>query len=350
MIRNHRQKFDVAVVGGGPAGCITSILLAQNGVNVCLIDGSKNTKHGGGFRILLSEQAMPMFELLFGSGIVNELGGINVQRSVIKWNSDHISVKNYSPLAAPKSIDNVSLAQILRSWVIEKGVTFLYSTMVTKISNEKGISKLTFKLDGKQNLILSDIVIIASGRTGKRLVDFGNPVKPNELAHGVQIIPSSEYGINDFYIEGPMKEDAWWYALPSDNKHVFLCLCTPLSMTVANSRDDSLMMDLFERTQLLKSVFGNPKIGSKMIYHWAGARSWPMINGENWVAVGDAAYAQHPLSGRGIDFSLFSAKAISEAITSSNRTKAFDDYSNLIREHIHNQELYKTSYLTHFEN
>ncbi len=57
------KNYDVAIVGSGPAGAATAFYLAQNGVNVCIIEKETLPRYktcGGGFvfRIFPGEKAL----------------------------------------------------------------------------------------------------------------------------------------------------------------------------------------------------------------------------------------------------------------------------------------------------
>ena len=52
------------------------------------------------------------------------------------------------------------------------------------------------------------------------------------------------------------------------------------------------------------------------------------------MCIGDAALVHHPLSGRGIDFGLFSAKLLTNEILNSDRATSFLNYKAAIENHI----------------
>ena len=135
MKKKYNSKFDIAIIGAGIAGCFASIILAKKGFNICLIESSISSKLIG-YRELLSEEARLNIRLLLDDKKLNDFNGIDIRRSVIKWNTNFISVKNYSTLFSPLSIDKATLKKSLISLVIEHGVTCINNTKVLKVSYE----------------------------------------------------------------------------------------------------------------------------------------------------------------------------------------------------------------------
>lgn len=337
------SKFDVAIVGAGPAGCTASILLAKNGVNVCLIDSTIKSSYFG-YRELLSEQISIKLQDILGDTYLKNIEGINIRRSVKKWNSNLIGVKNHNSLPLPISIDRSKLRSSLQTIAIKSGVTFFDSTKVFRISYEDGISKIYTRSNDFNKTYESDIVIIASGRMENRLSTFVSHYKPREIAFCFEAKPSFDNDFCDFLVEGPMSDGSWWYSLPSTGKCVYYCFCIPLQRTSNQSFNKYQLLRQYDETQLIKNLYGPIEIDRLLRTRWAGSYSRSKILGKNWVAIGDAAYSQHPLSGRGIDFSIFSAIAVSNAITSKNSNKALSDYSKWVRIHSHAQSKNELSY------
>ena len=201
--------------------------------------------------------------------------------------------------------------------------------------------------DKREKIFTAGIVIVASGRQRNRMIDTGDYVKPKEIAFCFVAKSSICSNFNDLFVEGQMDNGSWWYSLPSLDQRVFFCFCTPLYKNDKNTHLNSKLLDAYKKTQLLRGNFGQIKIKQILRTRWSDSTKWSKIMGKKWIAIGDAAYSHHPLNGRGIDFSIISAKMVSDVISSEKYEREIKEYSNWLKNYIHVQSSYEHIYLSH---
>ena len=146
------EKFDVAVIGGGPGGYVAAIKAAQNGKKVCLIEKSKL---GG---VCLNQGCIPTKAMLKSVEILNSVQNC-AEFGVLGVNT------------AKATIDIVKLHQRKKQIIqqLTGGVSALLKANGVKVitGNASFVGQRVLKVDGDQ--IEADNIIIATGSTPARL-------------------------------------------------------------------------------------------------------------------------------------------------------------------------------------
>ena len=76
----------------------------------------------------------------------------------------------------------------------------------------------------------------------------------------------------------------------------------------------------------------------------AGIRVFDKVIGENWIAVGDAAFAPDPLSGMGIEFGIESAAFAAQLLLREAPNIYLSDYENWICQYARQHQQSRTFY------
>lgn len=164
------MKYDVLIIGGGPAGIMSSISAAQNGLKVALIEknsklGIKFLSTGGGRSNLTNLRDDRDFVKAFahsGSWLFSALSQFNSYNFVDFLNKNGIATKiEDDSRVFPEDDMASSVLDFFLRHLDELGVdVFLSSEFLNFIITEKIIDGIMLK-NGKK--ILSDKVVIASG-------------------------------------------------------------------------------------------------------------------------------------------------------------------------------------------
>ena len=339
------MTYDVVIVGAGIAGMACGLMLKKGGLQVKLIEASSYELKESFYCELLSPNAQNQFNLLFGNKFLDNLQGIPIHRTVSKWNSDLISVKKHAPEFSPKAIKKNHLIAQTKLELHNQGLHIQSNTRAKKIINEKYTQKVIIEHQGNTQTLECKLVILATGRKAKRITDANTLYKPQYLACGFLGHCSQQRYTHDFFMEGICTKGEWWYALPYSEISFFLNVSIPAPLFKSSQNREALLQSLFYKTSLFKEVLAFEPPLKTFKYGWASSHDWGEIQGENWVCIGDAAYVHHPLSGRGIDFAMYSARLLSDKILDYGFSKGLNHYGEIIENHAAKQMYFEKQFI-----
>lgn len=168
------DKFDVIVIGGGPAGYKATLKLAAAGKNICLID--KNEKSFGG--TCLNEGCIPVKSLLKSATVYSDIK--NSEKYGIK---STVKTPDLHDLIDIMKSNTESLNIGLNMMLKKAKVHFIFGTASFK--TDRIINVMT---DSETVCIEADHILIATGSTVKSL--------PNVKIDGKYICSSKELLLN----------------------------------------------------------------------------------------------------------------------------------------------------------
>ncbi len=207
----------VLIIGGGPSGMVSALLLAKNGIPSVLIEKRRTPgKHPKAHEIsgrtleILNTIGIPMEELereasphedgsriLFCRTIKEEIGRVDLNDPVVQK-----KYKDHSSLSSPYlNLSQTALEAIVRKYVLENKL-ITYKKNCEWISFEKSNQKIISKVidDTKEILIESDYTVCCEGAGGQcrdalgiamegpeKIRDFANVYFTNDLS---RILPT----------------------------------------------------------------------------------------------------------------------------------------------------------------
>ncbi|WP_311492874.1 FAD-dependent oxidoreductase [uncultured Anaerococcus sp.] len=339
------DKFDVIIVGGGVAGLAASIVLAENDLEVLLVErgdycGAKNVTGGRLYGHSL-EKIIPNFA-----------DEAPIERKVVKEKISMMSEKSsldigYSSKELGKDKDSSSYVvlhskfdQYLAEKAEEAGVAIITGVLVEKLLLEDG---KVVGIDATGEEMYADAVIIADGVNSllSQQIGIKKELEPNQVAVGAkEVIELSEEIINErFNLESG--EGMSWLScgdptmggfgggfIYTNKDSVSIGVVATLSdIGYSNTK----LTDLLERFKEHDSVAPFIK-GGKTIEYSAhlvpeeGIHMVPQIYGDGFLVVGDAAGFCINLgyTVRGMDFAIESGRLAALAIL---RAKEKEDFS-----------------------
>lgn len=339
------DKFDVIIVGGGVAGLAASIVLAENDLEVLLVErgdycGAKNVTGGRLYGHSL-EKIIPNFA-----------DEAPIERKVVKEKISMMSGKSsldigYSSKELGENKDSSSYVvlhskfdQYLAEKAEEAGVAIITGVLVEKLLLEEG---KVVGIDATGEEMYADAVIIADGVNSllSQQIGIKKELEPNQVAVGAkEVIELSEEIINErFNLESG--EGMSWLScgdptmggfgggfIYTNKDSVSIGVVATLSdIGYSNTK----LTDLLERFKEHDSVAPFIK-GGKTIEYSAhlvpeeGIHMVPQIYGDGFLVVGDAAGFCINLgyTVRGMDFAIESGRLAALAIL---RAKEKEDFS-----------------------
>src|SRR5438067_2804180 len=289
--------MQIAVVGAGPAGTWASILLAERGHAVTLIDPQAPWEKpcGGG----VTAKALSRFGIFESS-----LPRNNIDRITIYFaDTRSVSVTPQEPIAV---LSRRELGDHLLQQAEKAGVHVL-KTRVTRIDKiARG-----WRLSTRDTSLQSDFLIGADGATSLVRKTVGVGLRPEDLCVTLgYFIPGDFASHMKIYFVPAFEGYIWSFPRPNHTSYGLITRSLP-GWTV--------------RAKMLLSNFIAADLGAEVLAHAAfysapvpclGPDSWKknQISGERWAVVGDAAGLVDPITGEGIYYAFRSAQILAENI------------------------------------
>lgn len=278
-------RADVAVVGGGPAGAVTALLLARAGRDVVLYEE-------------------PRYDALRMGGTLPP--SINPLLRVLGL---------WQPFAAHGwPIDSGRFDAVLIDAAEQAGVRLRRGARVGKVGRVDG----GLSVEAGEPVVAA-AVVDATGRSARIARGLGaNRVQFDRLVCVARIFDIGSEPAGDTFIEAA--PDGWWYASPLPGQRRIIVLFTD-AHEVVRSRLATVegWTDAMARTEHVGDLACGVPCGRIRVTTSASHELEPPV-GNDWIAVGDAAFAVDPLPSGGVDFALRSAKAAADALLGGDRS------------------------------
>ena len=157
-----RRRWDVVVVGAGPAGASAAIALARDGVNVLLIDKQRfpRTKVCGG---CINASALSVLEALGVRSRIDDLGARRIDSMVLAAGGRCARVR----LDGGVSLSRAAFDAMLVQAAIDAGARFVDAALARSTSCDGGRRRVQVERDGERFEIEASIVIAADGLAGR---------------------------------------------------------------------------------------------------------------------------------------------------------------------------------------
>jgi flavin-dependent dehydrogenase len=322
------RSFDVAIIGGGPAGSICALLLARGGAQVILMDrGNPRTSQIE----LVSGQARRFLEEQLGDSLIEAVGGTEVFQTISLWDTPAPVIWNaiVNPWGMGVAVSRSIFDQGLRRAAGQAGAGVLANTTVASINRTSNGWQLIINTDKCSTKLDAGLLVLATGRARRCLLDR-NPIETSPQIALMARLEAKEVS-HDFYLEAA--QNGWWYALPDPRGGLFSSYCTQEKENFRKRGKSlqSLWIEELKNTRLIFDLLQDPVHVGQVMGRAAGMRCFDTVCGARWVAVGDAAFAPDPLSGKGIEFAVESAMFAARSLCAPAQRPAHKEYDDWTR-------------------
>jgi electron transfer flavoprotein-quinone oxidoreductase len=357
------EKFDVIVVGAGPAGTACALTCAQSGLNVLLIErgeypGSKNVMGGVLYRKQM-EELIPEFwkEAPLERPVIEQRFWMMDKESVVsfgykglEWGEEQ-NYNNFTVLRA-------QFDQWFASKAVQAGALLINETVVLEciVENGKVVGVRTDRPDGD---IYADVVVLADGVNsllGKQL-GFHKEFRPDEVALTVmEVINLPKEKINDRFnlsdnqgctieIFGDSTKGNLGTAFLYTNKDSLnIGVGTTLSSMIKAKLKPYDLLDYLKNHPMVKPLLEGGE-SAEYLAHLipeGGYRSVPKVAGNGVVVIGDAAQLVNAIHREGSNMAMSSGKMAAETIIEATHRNDFSESSlNLYREKLYDSFIIK---------
>lgn len=312
-------QFDVAVVGGGPAGSTVALCLARRGWKVCLLEATAFDCERYGETLppeinpLLRELAVAdeFFSLgpLPSPGIVTVWGGIPQELDYL-----------CNPHGTGWHVDRNRFDAMLCRQAVAAGAVCFERSRADRIERSAEWWHLE-QIDAR-------VLVDAGGRNGLRLPDAQNCERETEdrLLAIVARLTQPGGDLRTFIESAPA---GWWYSAPLPQGETIAMFFTDCDLY---AREGIVLGEQLAGTPLTRErLDAGAVVATRTLYVPSSCRK--QIAGDGWLAVGDSASAFDPLSGMGICKALRQGTNAAIAVDGYLRgdPRLFPEYAALVR-------------------
>lgn len=342
--------FDVIVVGGGPAGSACAALLAQQGLDVLLLEREKFPRYHIGESLITGcvgiVDRLGIRDRLDAIGFIKKPGGTLVWGQDGRWNFGFSEGGPKYPNAY--NVRRADFDALLLARARELGVRVLEEATVKEpLLDRDRITGVRYAIRGEDAVeVHAKIVVDASGQArvlARTLTevqwqdDLRNVAVWNYYQDGERLTGDEAGNIFLEHVPG-----GWfWYIPLHDGTHsVGYVTGADAAASTGQSLPQLFDAKVAESTHLVKLLSSATRVGT-----FRTARDWSYtaehFAGPGWMLAGDAAAFVDPLFSTGVTLGMLAAGAVADAIPlvladPSRETAIFDKYEQSYRDFLAN--------------
>lgn len=341
------NSFDVAVIGGGPAGSSLAISLRDQGLSVVVVERSDYQQWRAG-ETLDPKVCIPLSKLRAMNSLVNTR---HIASHAIHsaWGDPKL-VENHSisnPYGNGWHIDRGKFDSALAAAAADRGARVLRKTSYISALRED-LWRITLRNECDAFEVKAKLLVDATGRVSQvarsqgsrgifydQLISLLGILAPNSLDETIESALTIE-----------AVENGWWYMVPLPTKSILLAFMTDKDLFLGSRTSPSAYwIKQIKRTEHLSSLLERYHLVENVLIRNASTFRMDKTAGVGWIAIGDAACAFDPLAGNGILKALVSGIDASLALVRcSNESHAFDNYDDSVRTMFNNYLVHRTEF------
>lgn len=324
-----RNRFDVAVLGGGPAGCAAAIMLAREGVSVGVFERShyESTRIG---EVVPPVICHPLLRLDAWDDFVAArqlpLTGITS-----RWGKPTADETDYifNPYGNGWILERKGFDAMLARIAALKGAhIFCGSRIVECRQNKSDDWRIELQTEDGPRAAAAQFVIRATGRISAIKGFDCRRIVADPLIAAVRHASLQGTGAYDGQrMQVETSEHGWWYSTRLPDNHFVVAYLTDASCFSGNRDQRERIWDERFRSTKVSVDSGTPGFARLRCFP-AGTSCAGIAAGARWAAIGDAALNVDPLSGQGIMRALESGIEIASIVLTpaSRRVEKITNY------------------------
>lgn len=302
-MKSIKYKFDVVIIGGGPAGTASAIKLSQSGVSVVILERTDYKS------IRIGETLPPEANLeLYSLGVCEEFlnaGHLPSPGNISAWGSNKLSEIDFlfSPFGCGWHINRSKFDLMLLTAAENNGAKVFKQIEVTDYFQLPDNKWQVIAYNQREILQFeATYLLFATGRRAKMKLPFEQKIVFDHLIGTIKIL-NLKILEKDFDCRTLVEADqnGWWYSALLPKNQLVLAYMTDtdlLPKKIKNTKSiwDYLLSTVFHTRSRVKDCNWNDEtflFPANTYYNLQPA-------GQKWMAIGDLAFAVDPLSSQGI--------------------------------------------------
>jgi flavin-dependent dehydrogenase len=310
------SDYAVAVIGGGPAGCITALQLVRSGISALLLEASEY----GAPRLgeTLSPHASRYLAQLGIARHVDPRIRQSANGVLSVWGSRKPRVTDYwlGVHGAGWHVDRAAFDRMLAETARKAGATVCPGSRLVSVprrNRKRWVFEFTH--NGQRFACSCRFLVDATGRTG---TPWLGPLSPR-IVHDrlIAVVWTGKSRSSSPYLSVESVCDGWFSSADLPHDQTTIAYMTDSDLYRGGCQITSHLW----RCRLNQTAYARERLGigadlSKLRIVSAATviRATPV--GEHWCAVGDAAFSHDPLSGLGVHHALQSGAHAASVIKS----------------------------------
>jgi halogenation protein CepH len=326
------EKFDVAVIGSGPGGCVVSTLLVQQGYRVVMLEREQFPRFHVGESLLPSSQdiweRMGFAERLQHAGHTFKYAGeFRIARSPIS--DDIISTTGFfnnfprrdlgvRPYAY--HVERAVFDKALQDFAVEQGVTLWENAAVTEVLFDgERATGVRLRRDGREQTLEADFIVDASGRRClvARQLDAIEPdpeIRTSAVFGHFRGV-TRDPGFRQGFFNGYFIEHGWLWLIPlaGDVMSVGVVQNEPATLSWTGDAEEVLLAAI-NRYQFIQERFVDAVQVGRVRRLQGLAYQTRKFTGDGWLSIGDANFFVDPLYSSGVQIAHRTGEIAAEVI------------------------------------
>ena len=305
----------IAIIGGGPAGLFTAIMLGEMKHEVVVLEAGTYSEQCAGEHV--GAEALTFMRNLNVPDHVIENNSIVCKGISGAWGQDEILQRSsiFNPYGEGIILSRPQFDQEIATYC--RGLNISVETNCRVIRLKETDS--SWEIETNTESLIADFVVDASGRNSKFSKAFGtsNIVYDDLIGITKVLKPKQEKLLKESQLLIESTPNGWWYSVELGSGELVLTFMT--SAKLLSKSDQNL--EMFWQNQINESKHSCDNIADyvvpiKTFTQSAKTQILKNIVGKRWLAVGDAAMSYDPLSSagilKGIRMGVSAASAINE--------------------------------------
>jgi flavin-dependent dehydrogenase len=317
-------RYDVVVLGAGPAGLAAAITLRRHtGLSLLVIDGGDAVRERPG------ESAPPqLFDLIRKLGLAKDFlddEHSHYPGNISLWGSDQPVFKDaiFSAIGGPWRLHRQRFDALLTRAAMDRNIDVAWNTAYMGsevLDHGKTGYQLRFydRASGQYHQVRARFVIDATGPTARFARERGARRVVDDRLHALACFISTQQQNMTMQAMIEATEQGWWYAARLMGDRAVIMHVTEKSFSQSLLQNDhSGWQTALQQTKLINPKIEFPATG-KHTYHAFPVYSslHQKMQGPGWLATGDAASCYDPVVAQGLYKALHDGIGAGERVTS----------------------------------
>jgi flavin-dependent dehydrogenase len=309
---NPHPRYDVCVVGGGPAGGVAAWQLAKLGLSTCVIDRAAAAAGHVGVSLPPSARSiLASIGLAVDDAVLLECSG-----AVVRWGHEQHPAYRHYPEAG-LTVDRPRFDALLLSAARAAGAHVVTPAVAARpVLHDDGMWRVAVRHDGRHDVVCARYLVDAAGRHG--ILRGGRRPQPNRTF----AIHATWTGVfadgNETRVEAA--PEGWAWAAPLGRTEFLAAVFVDESTIARNGR--ARIAETYRRhladSELLRPCVGGQLRSAVMVCEASPAHP-TNVCGPGYIKVGDAAFCLDPLSSQGVQRAIVSALQAAAVVNTTLR-------------------------------